>query len=147
MFLFSYCYSVKKRLTFVMFYEDQLVHLLVYLVVYLETSMLCVQAVKNFILGKTGWVSVVWLVLKIAFFIFLTQHGPTTLAPKEGQTWNSLNRILIFNALERQKLYIIFPVSLLFHNIGPNLLFGPNFAPKKDPHTQHMHHGYHLIFC
>ena len=43
--------------------------------------------------------------MKIVFLSFFTQLG-SIFWPQQAQIWDSLNRILIFNPLERQKSYI-----------------------------------------
>ena len=50
------------------------------------------MAIKNFVF-RENWVGSEVAGMKLAFLSFLTQ------------IWNSLNRMLIFNQLERQKLY------------------------------------------
>ena len=70
------------------------------------------MALKNFFLEKTG-LGVRWLVWKSPFVPFLTQTWTHILAPK-SPIWNSLNRILIFNLLERQKLYYYQVCNLIF---------------------------------
>ena len=61
------------------------------------------MAVKNFDFTKNRVASEV-ASMKIAFFAFLAQFGPI-FWPQQVQIWDSLNRILIFNLLERYKLY------------------------------------------
>ena len=61
------------------------------------------MALKNFTFKEN------WLVSKvagkqIALLVIFNQPGPIFWLQKP-QIWNSLNRILIFNPLERQKLY------------------------------------------
>ena len=80
-----------------MFYGNQLVYLLVFLVCQ-ET-----MALKNFFF-RENWVGSEVAGMKIAFLPFLTQPGPD-LGTQKAQIWNALNRILIFNLLEREKLY------------------------------------------
>ena len=60
------------------------------------------MAVKKFVF----WVESEVSGMKIAFFFlsFLTQPGHT-FWPQKAQIWDYLNRILVFNSLERQKLY------------------------------------------
>ena len=66
------------------------------------------MALKNFVC-RVNWMLSEVVGMKISFFFFFflpfwTQPGPT-FWPQNAQIWNSLNRILIFNPLERQKLY------------------------------------------
>ena len=61
------------------------------------------MAVKNFVFMKK-WIGSEVVGMKIDFFLFLTQLGPT-FWPQQAQIWGSLKRVLIFNPLERQKLY------------------------------------------
>ena len=60
---------------------------------------------------KENWVGIEIAGMKIVFFLFLIQPGPIYW-PQMAQIWNSFNRILIFNPLERQKLHHQLYVSL-----------------------------------
>ena len=61
------------------------------------------MAVKNFVFMKK-WIGSEVAGMNIAFLLFLTQLRPS-FWPQQAQIWDSLNRVLIFNPLERQKLY------------------------------------------
>ena len=61
------------------------------------------MAVNNFVFME-NWVGSQVAGVKIAFLPILAQPG-TTLWFQKAQIWNSINWILIFNRLERQKLY------------------------------------------
>ena len=61
------------------------------------------MAVNNFVFME-NWVGSQVTGVKIAFLPILTQPG-TTLWFQKAQIWNSINWMLIFNRLERQKLY------------------------------------------
>ena len=61
------------------------------------------MALKNFFFRENwAWIEVAGM--KIDFLPFLIQLGPT-FWPQKAQIWNYVNRILIFNPLERQKPY------------------------------------------
>ena len=45
--------------------------------------------------------------MKIAFFPFLSQPGPTFFGLKKAQIWNSLNIILIFYPLEKTEAILL----------------------------------------
>ena len=69
------------------------------------------MTVRKFDIRK-NWVGIEVASMKIAFFLpFLAQFG-TLFWPQQVQIWDSLNRILIFNPLERHKLYYINYVTL-----------------------------------
>ena len=59
------------------------------------------MALKNFFFME-NWVGSEVIDMKIAFFDPTRTH---ILAPKKTQIWNSLKKILVFNAFERQKLH------------------------------------------
>ena len=52
--------------------------------------------------------------MKIAFCAIFDPNLDSYFGPKKSQIWNSLNRILIFNLLERQKLYYYQVCNLIF---------------------------------
>ena len=91
------------------------------------------MAVKNFDFSK-NWVGSKVASMNKTFFAFLAQFGHT-FWPQQAQIWDSLNRILVFNPLERHKLYyyqlcyyyIITNCFLLFLTQYWGQQFSPNF--------------------
>ena len=62
------------------------------------------MALKNFFF-RENWVGSKVAGMKISFSVIFDPIWTNILAPKKVQIWNSLNRILTFNPLERN--YII----------------------------------------
>ena len=66
--------------------------------------VIIIMVVQKFVF-RENWVgSKMVTSMKTTFLPFLTQFGPT-LWPQKTQIKNSLNRMLVFNQQERQKLY------------------------------------------
>ena len=59
---------------------------------------------KNFVFRRK-WDGSEMAGMKIVFFAIFDPFWTHILAPKDPKKCNSLNRILVFNFLERQKLY------------------------------------------
>ena len=73
---------------------------------YLLVCLVCQEtmALKNFFF-RENWVGSKVAGMKISFSVIFDPIWTNILAPKKVQIWNSLNRILTFNPLERN--YII----------------------------------------
>ena len=98
------------------------------------------------ILVKTG-LGVRWLVWTKPFLPFLAQFGHT-FWPQQAQIWDSLNRILVFNPLERHKLYYYqvcnFRTSKNLQNNCFLLFLTQNSRQKFSPNFPQM--WYFLLF-